>query len=80
MKHSFECLIYLRKSLIILRDSQSKSSLNFMIIILGSQMQTSFIFLISFVFSSWIINEFEKVCSGTIQLLDHFADRVLEIK
>ena len=41
-------------------------------------MQTSFILVISFVFSSWIINEFEKEFSGTIQLLDNFADRVLE--
>ena len=41
-------------------------------------MQTSFILVISFVFSSWIINEFEKEFSGTIQLLDDFADRVLE--
>ena len=39
-------------------------------------MQTSFILVISFVFSSWIINEFEKEFSGTIQLLDNFADRV----
>ena len=37
-------------------------------------MQTSFTVVISFVFSSWIINEFENEFSGTIQLLDNFAD------
>ena len=32
MKHSFKCLIWLLKALMILREIQSKSSLNFMII------------------------------------------------
>ena len=58
-------VLELLKSLMILREIQSISSPNFMIII-GSHIQTSFTVVISFVFSSWIINEFEEFQSFSI--------------
>ena len=58
-------VLELLKSLMILREIQSKSSPNFMIII-GSHIQTSFTVVIPFVFSSWIINEFEEFQSFSI--------------
>ena len=61
MKHSFECSIELLKAFIIIREIQSKSSPNFMIT--RVTYSTSFTVVISFVLSSWVINEFEKVYS-----------------
>ena len=45
--------------LILLREIQSKTSSKFNDNYIGSHNQTSFTVVISFVFSSWIINEFE---------------------
>jgi len=61
MKLSFKCLVQVLKELIILREMQSKSLPNFMIIKIINFIQTSFTVAISFVFSSWIIDEFENI-------------------
>ena len=60
MKLSFKCLVQVLKELRILREMQSKTSPNFMIIKIINFIQTSFTVAISFVFSSWIIDEFEN--------------------
>ena len=49
MKLSFKCLVQFLKELIILREMQSKSSPNFMIIKIINFIQTSFTVAISFV-------------------------------
>ena len=51
MKLSFKCLVQVLKELIILREMQSKSSPNIMIIKIINFIQTSFTVAISFVFS-----------------------------
>ena len=59
MEHSFKCSIQLLKLIIKCGENEGKNCQNLRGLKPG--IQTSFMVVISFVFSSWIINEFKKL-------------------